>query len=143
MKKIIQSAILMVLFLCSPILVSAQTQPKKYDNPQWKRITYTDYKPGKSDRAREIINNYHLKASLKTGGGPEMVLEMSSGEWDVMSVWGMKGGISDMDWQTSPGNIAWRNAMNELAGGADKAQAIIDELNSLVDRSTTHIGRVR
>ncbi|WP_185153297.1 hypothetical protein, partial [Fulvivirga lutimaris] len=90
------------------------------------------------NRAREIIANYHQKASEKAGTpGPEMVLEMNSGEWDIMAIWGMKGGISDMDWEVNPNGIKWRKAMNEIAGSAEKAQAIIDELDSLVDRSSS------
>ena len=144
MKKVIPSSVLIGLFLFVSLIASAQTEGKKYDNPQWKRVVYIAYKAGKFNRAREIIKNYHGKATVNAGTpGPEMLLEMNSGEWDLMIIWGMKGGISDMDWDVNPNGLKWRKAMNELAGSAEKAQAAIDELNGLVDRSSSHIGRVR
>ena len=39
--------------------------------------------------------------------------------------------------------VNWRKALNEIAGGADKAQAIMDELSSLVNKRSNQIGRVR
>jgi hypothetical protein len=144
MKRIIPSAVLCGLLIFVSVVAFAQTEAKKYDDPQWKRINYVDYKQGKFNRAREIINKYHAKASEKAGTpGPEMVLEMNSGEWDIMAIWGMKGGISDMDWEIDSNDIKWRKAMNEIAGSPEEAQAIIDELQSLINRSSSEIARVR
>jgi len=147
MKKLMLSGVLVGLFIFfATNTVSAQSdmQPKKYENAQWKNVVFVDYKSGKYARSKEIISKYFAPASEKAGTpGPEMVLEMNSGEWDIMYVWGMKGGIADLNWETSPDDIAWRKALNEIAGGADKAQAILDEFSSLVNRSSNQIGRVR
>ncbi|MFY0654899.1 MAG: hypothetical protein JXQ96_22910 [Cyclobacteriaceae bacterium] len=122
----------------------ASDQPSKYENPEWKSVVYVDFKSGKYGRAKEIVDKYYLPASKKSGTpGPEMVLEMRTGEWDLMIIWGFEGGISDMDWKNSPNNIAWTKALNELAGGADKAKAIREEYSGLISRSSSQIGKIR
>ena len=146
MKKIVCVSLLMGLFIViTSVSASAQedTAAKKYDNPQWKRVVLVDYKPGQTNKAREIINNYHKKASKMAGTpGPEMILELHSGEYDLMAIWAMQGGIEDMNWEISPNNIRWRKAMNELAGGAAEAAAIMQEYSSLVNKSTNYIAKV-
>jgi hypothetical protein len=143
MKTTILSVAL-ILFCSSLISTTAQAQmqPKKYDNPQWKAIEFIKFKEGKMDRVREIIRTYFVKSSEKAGTPePSMASELVTGEWDMMVVWDMKGGIEEMNWETSPNDIKWMTALNEIAGGADKAKAILDEWSSLVVRRTTYLGR--
>lgn len=135
--------VLFIFFASNTGSAQSDSQPKKYENAQWKNIVYVDYKSGQYARAREIINKYFVPAGEKAETpGPEIVLEMNSGEWDVMILWGMKGGITDLNWETSPDDVAWRNALNEIAGGADKAQKILEEYSSLINKSSNQIGRV-
>ena len=124
---------------------SAQAQEgKKYDNPQWKNVVFVDYHSGKMQRAHEIIDNYYVKASEKAGTPqPESVMVMHSGDWDMMVIWHMQGGIEDMNWERNPNGMKWFNAFKEIAGGEDKAQAILDEYDSLVARSSNQIARIR
>lgn len=117
---------------------------KKYNNTQWKRISLTSFKSGQLARAKEIVENYHGKASEKAGTPrPAMIIDLVSGDWDVMTVWDMPEGLEEFNWETSPRDIKWRKALNEIAGGADKATAILNEYSSLIVRSTRYIGRIR
>ena len=59
----------------------------------------------------------------------------------MMVVWDMKGGIEEMNWETSPNDIKWMTAMNDIAGGSDKAKMIMDEFSSLIIRETSYIGK--
>jgi hypothetical protein len=142
MKTTILKIALITLF--SSIIsfgTQAQMQAKKYDNPQWKSIVFIQFKDGKMDRAREIITNYFVKAAEKAGTPqPSLATELVTGEWNMMVVWDMKG-IEEMNWQTSPNDVKWMTAMNEIAGGADKTKAIMDEWSSLIVRTTTYLGR--
>lgn len=143
MKTTILKIALITLF--SSIIsfgTQAQMQAKKYDNPQWKSIVFIQFKDGKMDRAREIITNYFVKAAEKAGTPqPSLATELVTGEWNMMVVWDMKEGIEEMNWQTSPNDVKWMTAMNEIAGGADKTKAIMDEWSSLIARTTTYLGR--
>jgi hypothetical protein len=143
MKTTILKIALITLF--SSIIsfgTQAQMQAKKYDNPKWKSIVFIQFKDGKMDRAREIITNYFVKAAEKAGTPqPSLATELVTGEWNMMVVWDMKEGIEEMNWQTSPNDVKWMTAMNEIAGGADKTKAIMDEWSSLIARTTTYLGR--
>ena len=114
-------------------------QSKRYENVEWKTIVHIKYYNGKRARALEIIRDHFKKAGKKAGTpGPEQYI-LRSGEWDMMLIWNMKGGIEDMTWERSPDGVAWRKALNEQEGGADKAQAILDEYRSLVANSSADI----
>ena len=119
--------IILVAMFIKPVSTQAQADmvAKKYENPRWKNVVLIDYKPGKFNRARQIIMDYYVKANEKAGvSGPSLVVELHTGSWDMMAVWDMKEGIESMNWDVSPDNVKWREALNEIAGGADKAQAI-------------------
>jgi hypothetical protein len=142
MRKTILNAALIVLF--SSLIsanIRAQTQAKKYDNPKWKSITFIQFKEGKMDRVREIIDNYFVKAAEKSGTPtPSMVSELVTGEWNMVVVWDMKEGVDALNWETSPDDVKWMTAMNEIAG-TDKAKAILDEWSSLIVRTNSYLGR--
>lgn len=127
------------------IVSSANAQEmkaKKFENPEWKTVSFIKFKSGKSDRAREIIRNYYEKAAVKASvSTPTMAVDLVTGEWDMMIVWNLKGGLDDMNWEVSPENVKWMAAMSEIAGSGDKAKAILDEFSSLVDRETTFLGK--
>jgi hypothetical protein len=117
---------------------------KKLNDPQWKRISLTTYKSGQLTRAKEIIANYHGKASEKAGTPrPAMIIDLISGDWDVMTVWDMPGGLEEFNWETSRRDVKWRKALDEIAGGADKATAILNEYSSLIVRTNRYIGKLR
>ena len=146
MKNLLIALLLPSLFiLMSASSVTAQEEerePTRYENPQWKRVILVDYKPGQAGKAREIIRNNHAKASELAGTPrPEMILTLHSGEYDLMVIWAMQGGISDMDWEVSPNNIKWRKAMNEIAGSAEKASEIMKEYSNCINKSTSYIAR--
>ena len=73
----------------------------------------------------------------------QMAIWMSSGEYDLVLVWAMEGGIEDMNWEVNPRGVKFRTALNELSGGSEKAQAIQDEYQSLIASATTEVGVTR
>ena len=147
MKKLmVRTATIFTCFLMIHATSRAQAEikAKKFENPQWKTIVLVDLKPGKNDRALEIIKNYFVKANEKSGvAGPSLEVWLFSGEWDYMLVWDFKEGIEEMNWETSPNEVKWLNSMNEIAGSPEKGKAILDEFASLVNRSTSYIGKIR
>jgi len=143
MKSIKILSLGLILIMGMQGLVAQETTAKKYDNPQWYNIVHVDYLPGKYNKARKIISDYHKKASTMAGTpGPVMILEMNSGSYDIMTVWHMKDGIESLNWVTSPDNIKWRKAMNEIAGSSEKADKIIKEYQSYIASSSNSIGRL-
>ncbi len=144
MKKLIFATLIVVFTLSNSALVYAQQgmKAKKYDNPEWKRVDFIKFKSGKYSRAKEIIKDYYAKAGQKSATpGPSLFIDLMTGEWDMMTVWDMKEGIEEMNWETSPNDVKWMAAMNDLAGGADKAKSIMDEFSSLIVRESSYIGK--
>lgn len=118
-------------------------EPKKFDNPEWKRVVLVDYHPGKTGKAMEIIKNYYKKTDAKIGSsGPDMELMLYSGEYDFMLIWSMEDGLEEMNWEVSPRGIEWQKAFEELAGGKEEAQKIRDDYSSYVRSSTSYLTRV-
>lgn len=144
-KSVFGTTLLIVCALLISFTGQAQDEKgKKYNDPQWKRISLTAFKSGQFARAKEIVANYHGKASEKAGTPrPAMIIDLVSGDWDVMTIWDMPEGLEEFNWETSPRNIKWRKALDEIAGGADKATAILNEYNALIVRSTRYIGKIR
>jgi hypothetical protein len=125
----------LIIFAIVSTAGAQEMKAKKLDNPQWKTITFVKFKSGKLDRAKEIIRNYYEKAAVKAAtSDPTMAIDLMTGEWDMMIVWSLKGGLDDLNWEVSPENVKWMAALTELAGGGDKAKAILDEFAGLVDR---------
>lgn len=135
-----------IIFATSLTLTSASAEEgKRYDeNVKWKSIVKITYKIGKRDDALKIIRDYYEKASEKAKTPkPEVVMEMYTGDFDLLVVWHMENGVEDMTWETNPNSIAWRKALNEIAGSEEKAQAILDEYVSYIDHADNQIAIVR
>lgn len=140
MKKII----VVVAFACmtNVCLAQADAKPKKFDNPKWKQVVHVDFYEGKNERAHAIIVEYE-KAAKKAGTpSPEMALDTFSGEWDMILVWNLKGGLDEMNWEISPDNLAWMKALGEVVGGEEKAKALMTEFNSLIARTEVTLAKV-
>ncbi len=123
-------------------LAQDSMQPKKNENAQWQRVVLVKFTEGKLDRAKTIIKDYFQKAGEKSQTpGPSLAVDLVTGEWDMMLVWDMKGGVEDLNWELSPDDVKWMKAMNEVVGSADKAKAIQDEFSGLIVRSTSYLGK--
>lgn len=125
-------------------LAQAEEGKRYEDSAKWKSVVKVNYKPGKRDEALGIIRDYYVKASIKAGTlRPESVLEMHTGDYDLLIIWHMKGGITDMTWEKSPDNIKWRAALNELAGSKEKAQEILTQYINCVETTENDIAMMR
>lgn len=114
--------------------------PKKYENVDWNNVVLVNFKPGKADRAIEIISQHFMKASEAAGTSMPVLVEMQSGEWDMMLIWTMKEGPASMEWERSPDNVKWRQAMMEQMEGEEEMADLWDEYTSLIANSTSYIG---
>ncbi|MCJ8191488.1 hypothetical protein [Sphingomicrobium aestuariivivum] len=144
MKAFLGAAALAVLCVSPVTSVSAQDMPTAERNDlNWYSIHFIKFKPGKRARAHEIIDDYYIPADKAAGiGGGTIDLHLNTGEWDGVVAFPMSGGPADMTWDTSPNDVKWMAAMAEIAGGMDKAQAILAEWDSLVEDEEIHVGHI-
>jgi len=139
MKKAIVSSLSFLLAVTSFMINAEEQQPKKLENVQFLSITYTDFKPEKTNKAMEIIKNHYFPASKKAGTQVPHVVRFHSGEWDIATIWDLKKGYSSMEWEVNEEGIKWINALNKQEG-KEKSKEIRDEFNSLIQRSNQEIG---
>lgn len=128
------------LFLASPAAAQEDRQAKRYENVDWHQVVLVDFKHGKKTRAMEIVREYYDPATEKSGTQRPRAIEFQTGPWDMMLIWTMEDGPSEMTWETHPEGLKWMNAVAEIAGGEDKAQKILDEYNGLIVRTTSFVG---
>jgi hypothetical protein len=146
MKKLL--AVLCILAIVAFVFPTASraqqaNKPMRYENVAWKTITYVKFVSGKRNKALGIIRDHFQKAAQTARlPGPAMY-EMRTGEWDLVLVWEMKEGVENLTWERSPNSVAWFKALGEQEGGADKAQALYDEYNSLVAEGHSEIAMLR
>ena len=111
------------------------------DNARFVSATYVKFKPGKRERAMEIIADHFIPASKKAGTpGPLGVIHFQTGEWDALFVWKLEGGMADLEWYRSPDNIKWGAALAEQEGGKEAAGELMAEYRSLVAEAESDIG---
>jgi hypothetical protein len=115
-------------------------QPQRYEDVTWNGVSLIDFKPGKKARAMEIVRNHFIPAYKEAGVPVPQTIELQTGPWDVLLIGHMKEGPSMLTWETSPQEVKVQEAMLELAGDQEEMQKIVDEYQSLVARSSVHLG---
>jgi len=111
------------------------------DDAKYVEVVHIKYKPGKRERAIEIINNHFVPASEKAGtSGPLGVIHMQTGEWDSLAVWALEGGMADLEWYRSEDQVKWRAALVEQEGGEEAASALLAEYGGTVAESERDVG---
>jgi len=117
-----------------------EPEPTRYEDVTWNYAILVDYKPGKKGRAMEIVSNHFIPAYNQAGVPVPRTIEFQTGPWDVLLVGAMKDGPSQMTWETSPQQIKIRKALVEMMGSEEEVEKISEEYQSLIARSTDHLG---
>ncbi len=111
------------------------------EDASYVEATAIKFRSGKRERSMEIIGEYFAPAAEKAGvAAPAMVLHMQTGRWDMVVIWDLEGGMADLEWYRTPNDIKWFEALVELAGGEDEANAIWQEYVTSIADSTTEVG---
>lgn len=113
--------------------------PKKHD-ATWHRVVLVEFKPGKVGEAKAIIKKYQ---SAGTDAGTPMPQQFwfETGSYDMMLIWDLKNGPSDLEWSWSPDGVKWWNAFVAQEGSEEAAEEVQENYSKLVAGSTSHILR--
>ncbi len=143
MKKVITGFTAAIALLATSFAYANEAK-RLDDSVAWKEVVKINFKIGKRADAIKIITEHFRPASIKAKTPqPESMLEMYTGDFDLLVVWHMEGGVSDLTWDTSPDNIAWRKAFDELAGGKEEADKILAEYRSYIESAENDIAIVK
>ena len=107
----------------------------------WYRVMLIKWKPGKGERAHEIIDMFN-KVDKTLGMEGSIDIHMGTGEWDSIVALPMRHGIASMGWAKNPENEKWDAEFARQAGGKDKAKALWAEFDSLIASQQRHIGHI-
>ena len=129
-----------MLFLASGILAQEEVKPAKYENVTWHRVVLVNFKAGKTGRAKEIIKIYKAAGTAAGLKNPQTYWLMS-GDYNMMTVWTLEGGLTDMEWDISPNGIKWRAEMIKKLGSEEEVRKLQEEFQSLQQSSTSYIAR--
>jgi hypothetical protein len=111
------------------------------DDAKYVEVVYIKYKPGKRERAMEIIAEHFMKATEAAGlPGPLGVIHLQTGEWDTLAVWSLEGGMADLEWYRSEDDLKWWAALAEQEGGEEAAGALMAEYQSLLAEAESDVG---
>ena len=111
------------------------------DDARYLRISYVKFKPGKRERAMQIIDEHFAKAAQAANRpGPVVAVHFQTGEWDAMWGWVLEGGTKDLEWYRSPGGIEWWAALVKQEGGEEQAGALWQEYMDAVRETRIEIG---
>ena len=114
--------------------------PVKYENAAYFSMTYVDFKPGKSERAFQIISDHFEKAGKASGTPGPKALHFKTGSWDAAFIWKLEGGPADLEWYRSPNDVKWMAALTEQEGGEEAVKKLMGEWSSLIARSSSTFG---
>lgn len=111
------------------------------DDARYIEAVLVKYRPGKRERAMEIIAEHFAPAGAKAGTpGPLGTIHFQTGEWDALFVWSLEGGMADLEWYRSEDDVKWWAALAEQEGGEEAAEALWDEYIGLVAEAQSDVG---
>jgi len=145
MKKALTCICALCFILGGTLTVYSQELPQaqKLENQSWHQVVLVNFKPGTTNQAMNIIHNHFEKAGQKIGlPGPSLMMEMKSGDWDLMLVWNMND-IAEMNWSVTPEDESWWKQLAKQEGGADKAMTLWEEYMGYIDNSTSYLATSR
>lgn len=142
MKKLIIATAFAVLALpLTTVPVVAQTSAPELSKVDWYHIELIKWKPGKGQRAHQIIEMFE-KVDKELGFKGVIDFHLSTGEWDSIVAMPMRGGIAQMGWANNPDEKKWDEAFAKQVGGMDKAKVLWEEFDSLVAQRQRHVGHI-
>lgn len=131
------------LFLCFSVqqVEAQEVQATKLENPQWVQVNFVKFLPGKREMAEKIITDYFMKADNQAGNPEPTSFRMLTGDFDFILIWDLPEGLETLNYQVSPEDAKWMNAMVELSGGQEQAGQKMSEFFDYVEVWKTELAR--
>lgn len=108
-------------------------QAKKHESLEWYQVVFVQFESGKMEDALKIIKERFTPAAEASGFAMPKIFQCSSGEWDVMFLFHLQEGITELEWELSPASIKWFTALVELEGGVEAAEEIYAEYQDMIE----------
>lgn len=143
MRKILLiAAAFAVPMMASPVLAEAHSESTpELAKQDWYRVVMVKFHPGKWGEAQEMIEAFRA-VDEALGREPPVELHMTTGEWDMITIFKMHNGIAAMGWAENPLRSEWRAEFTRQRGGEDAARAFWAKYESLIAASEMDIAHI-
>ena len=134
MIKKIATGIAAATLAFSALPAMAQDDYVEEPRTTWE-LRFIELAPGAENDFLEKMNTYWNPAREKAGMQPATVHFLHNGKYNLLLVLDMPGGMATFDTHRSPGRMAFREAMMELAGSEEAMEKLMEEGDKLVKDS--------
>ena len=139
MKKF--TFLIAVFFISASIFAqSEKPTPSKHADVSWHTVSVIDFKPGAVADAKKIIERFESASLAAQTPGP-VVYWFETGKYDLVVIWELKEGPSDLEWSWSPDGVKWWNAFVAQEGSEEAAKKLQDEYSALIASSVKNVAR--
>ncbi len=131
------------LVACAAVLAVTATPVVAQDEPEEARTTYAvtmfKFADGADEqRWLEVMNTYVNPAREASGASPQTIhWVMMNPDYDIITVADMPGGMAVFDSHAPAGRMAFVAALTEMAGGEEQLAALTEEMDGMIEKSTT------
>lgn len=140
--KIAHFTFMVIALLGCNVLLAQNPANDPLDSSDLYQIEYYKFTADKAEEAKKIIDNFFSIAHQLAGvPHPVMELQLTSEDYNYMAVWKLTADIDHLNWQSSPANPEWYNALVTVAGSEEKAKEIIEKYDSYISASKTEFAR--
>jgi hypothetical protein len=134
--KIVRAAVIAIALLLSTPALAQSAGPDPINDVTRYKVYFYKFGPGGKDLARQLIWDHILPAMREAKVPEPLVLHPEDGEWDMISLYPLPGGYTDLHYNTSPSDALWQEVAARGAKGK-QFKKIAGELQQLVIRETS------
>lgn len=131
-------ALILLTAMAGPFALAEEAMPKpeRRTGGSYYRLSMFDYKPGRADEAKEIVESYFFEAGKAIGWIPTLITPLS-GRWDQIILLPMGHTTDELEFVRTERGVKWFEALVEVAGGREEADRIYEayEETILLQRS--------
>ena len=132
-KRNLFAAALSITLLATAGPTFAQSEQPVVREATYHVLRYVKFKPGTKTRAVTIFRDYIAKADELAGtNSDQKALIFMTGEWDAVIVTAIGNNLDRLEFASDPEQRKWGAALAQVAGGPDKAMALMDELRGYI-----------
>lgn len=130
--------ILLSTMLASAPLLAQDVKPDPINEVSRYKVYFYKFTPEGKDVARKILWNHILPAMREAGVKEPLILHPEDGEWDMVSLYPLIGGYTDLHFNISPSDALWHS----IATRGDKGKEfkeLAQKMQQFIVRETSFV----
>lgn len=135
-RKILVAALLALLI--SPTAAPAQERSERRTGARYIMVEFWKFAPGTRQRALEIYEQNYLPAMRAAGTPLPTIIHPQTGPWDMILLYPLNGGPSDLEYDLSPTEVRWWRILEQRVG-VPQAIALGNELQRLIVQKDSYV----